>query len=553
MNTNKKVLATALVAVTMVANSLGADFQCNADNNKTTISYQLNGKHHQAIELLATINGSKQPLPLTLQTTDNNPQSGKLAVKSGNKSGSLLFRFDKPSQSLILTKFTGIKKLSVKFTSSILVLPELNGDDLVVYPKLWKSDKLTIPGDNHLAVNMIDHGNAMISCIWNNPQLKIVQHKTKAGDNFSGIDLYPSRNDIFAISIDAAQHIWTIPTEKINKKVATIDWHPPFNAHWLVTLKKLQSDLKAENGHCDTWGLASLDKAKPHAGTKGVYITSNDGTAFTAEVGMFVYPFYQKQQQTYLFFPRYRTPNNHYDKSFPPLIYTLKAAKNAQTHKLLPYDRLEKLLNKKTLKELHNIASPHNRYSATCGNTKKIETIFFRGNVEQKQTAILNHCIDMNNFIYYYRQRVEEYRHWAKKIDQEMKIYVRTHPRDAVVIKQLRKELWEIEGLYAKANNKIKNPEYFKILTKQIIRLSTAKGDEEKIENECKRVCRKIRTIGGSQDHLVGMLHATVKAFRINVTLLLLENPNHDLQEMLKTLRQASATMLHVRYNMEGK
>ena len=550
MNMSKKMLITALVAVTMVANSLGANFQCNAGSRKTTISYSLNNKNNHAIELMATISGVKQPLPLILQSTDNNPQSGKLVAKSGAKSGSLLFRFDQPSQSLVLTKFTGIKKLSVKFTSSILVLPELNGDDLVIYPKEWKSDKLVIPSDNFLVVNMIDHGNAMISCIWNNPQLKLVQNK--AGNNFNGLDIYPKNSDMFAISIDTAQHIWTIPTERITEKAATIGWLPPFNAQWLVTLKKRKSDLKAENGHCDTWRLASLDK-KRHTGTEGVYITSNDGTAFAAEVGMFVYPFYQKQQKTYLFLPQYRTPNNSYNKSFAPLIYTLKAAKNAQTHKLLAYDRLEKLLSKKTLQNLHNINSPHNRYGATCGNTKKIETIFFRGNAKQKKAAILNHCIDMNNFIYHYRQRVEEYLAWAKKIDQEMKIYVRSHPQDAVVIEQLRKELWGIRRLYAKASDKIKNPEYFKILTKQLVRLSTAKGDEEDIERDCKRVCRKIRRIGGSQDHLVGLLHATVKAFRINVTLLLLENPNQDLKKMLENLRQASATILHVRFNMEGK
>ncbi|MCF6177616.1 MAG: hypothetical protein L3J71_17815 [Victivallaceae bacterium] len=115
------------------------------------------------------------------------------------------------------------------------------------------------------------------------------------------------------------------------------------------------------------------------------------------------------------------------------------------------------------------------------------------------------------------------------------------------------KDLAKIELLYARVKNTIKTPEYFKILTDKIIRLTDSTEDSEAKERQCKKICRQIRFIGGRQDHLTGMLRSTVKAFRIRVTLLLLEDQPPELQKMLKNMRHETATILHTWLKMEGK
>ncbi len=270
-------------------------------------------------------------------------------------------------------------------------------------------------------------------------------------------------------------------------------------------------------------------------------------------MGMYSYPFFQKQHDIYLFYPEFRKPKDSYDKSFTPLIYTLKAAKDANRHKILACDALKKVLDANTFEKLHIVKSPYNRHQPTCGRTAKIEKIFYRGESKKLQKKVIDYCEDMDNFILYHRLRIEEYRTWAKKMVKELTLYADKHAEARALTKSLSKDLAKIELLYARVKNTIKTPEYFKILTDKIIRLTDSTEDSEAKERQCKKICRQIRFIGGRQDHLTGMLRSTVKAFRIRVTLLLLEDQPPELQKMLKNMRHETATILHTWLKMEGK
>jgi Carbohydrate binding module (family 35) len=554
-NKNETISQSGTQEKSITLNNGKIIFQVNeANSNQVILSYQLAGKTHPAVKLIPTLKGGKAAnVKFSIIKGNGKSQSGLLLITAGNRRGSLQFKLDKKSKYLKLSKLTGIDKLKLNFSSSALVIPEQSSEDLVIYPSDWKQNQVIIPGDNHLVVNMIDRGNATITCIWNNPNIRLVQHKTANGKKFNGIDLNPQAGDILWVGIDAAPHIWAQPTKSINKKATKIAWKPPFAAKWFVTLKKQKSDIEAENSHCDTWALANLNNAKPNADTPGIYIVNQDGRAFSAEIGMYSYPFIQKQHDIYLFYPEFRKPQNSYDNSFIPLIYTLKATSKTKKHKMLPYNALERTLAAKTLEQLHTVSSARNRHQATCGRTKQIEKIFYRDEAKKSQTKVNDYCEDMDKFILYHRQRIEAYRAWAKKISQELNTYAANHPNASSLTKSLRKDLAKIEQLYAKVKNVLKTPEYFQTLTDKIIKLTNSAGDSEAKENKCKTLGRQIRRIGGKQDHLTGTLRSVVKAFRIRITLLLLKKNPPELQKMLKKLRHETAVIMHTRLKMEGK
>ncbi len=525
-----------------------------ANSNQVTLNYQLNGKVYPAVKLIPELKGSgADNVKFAIIKGDNKTQSGLLLVVSGKLRGSLQFELDRASSYLKLSKITGIDKLRLKFSSSALLLPEMSGEDLIIYPPAWHQQQVNIPGDNHLLVNMIDHGNAMISCIWNNSNIELVQQKSDDGKSFEGIDLKPQRGDILWIGIDAAPHIWFKPQVALNNKATKLQWQPPFPAVWFVTMKKAVSDISAENGHCDTWALADLNHKIHHTATLGVYIVNQDGWSFLPEIGMFSYPFVQKKQDVYLFYPSSRNKTNHYDKNFIPLIYPLQALSGAKQHKLLAYDALKKILSPEVFEHLHIVKSPHNRYQPTCGRTAKIEKIFYRSESGKLQNKVIFYCRDMEQFIHYHRIRIDAYRKWAKKMIVDLQHYASAHPQAKLTVESLIKDLQEEEILYSKVKDIINTPEYFKKLTAAVIKLTKSNESAEDKDVQCKKICRKIRVVGGRQDHLTGMERSVAKAFRVRVTMMLMDPKPPIDRKMLVKMRRSAADIMHDWMKMEGK
>ncbi|MCF6174145.1 MAG: hypothetical protein L3J71_00100 [Victivallaceae bacterium] len=521
---------------------------------QVTLSYLLNGKTYPAVTLQPSMKGAKDKLSYTVTLSGSDKQSGTLTFTSANRyRGSLQFTFGTPQNYLKLTKFTNVSNLKINFKSAAFVLPDQRSEDLVIYPTDWKQNSLSIPNDNHLVLNMLDNGSAMLSCLWNSTTIKLTERKAANGKSFSGMDLQPKRGDTIWLGLNVAKNIWTIPTKTITTKPIPLRWEPPFSAVWQVSIKKGKSKLHAENGQCDSWQLADLDAKRPKSGRAGVGIQNQDGKTWTSSLGGYVYPFFLKNGKVFLNFPKYNSRRMTYDEKFRPLIYPVESQKKQPSGQILPYDVLAKVLAAKTFTTLSNVRSKKSNYPATCGITEKVEKIFYRDAAEKSKDIIKNYFKRMNSFVRYNRERILEYDKWSNKINKQLKAYGKKNPTAAKLTKSLNKDLYQIKLYYAAVRDKIKTPQYCKMLTDKVEKLIGSSKDAETQEEACKDIGRQIRVIGGKQDHLVADLRYITKAFRMRVTLALLENPPPVQREILEKMRSETARIMHLRFPMEGK
>ncbi len=512
--------------------------------SEITLSYRLNGKLFPVATLQPTIKGTDGRLSYSI--TNSSANRGTITVKSNSSQGSFKFIFGQPQNYLQLAAFKNISHLQIKLTSQALVIPDQRSEDIVIYPDNWSKQQLLIPGDNMLIMNMVDNGQAILSCLWNSPNLQLTATKDKS--SFSGLQFVPKFNDAIWLGINAAKNIWLK-----SDKIGTLNWTPPFAATWLVTIQHRNHFAPKLY---ESWKLANLDVAgKPKSNMRGVYIQNNEGRTWSSGRGKFIYPFITQKGRIKLIFPKYNGDKNGfiYDHKFQRLIYPIQASPKKSSSQILPYDALKQLLNRSDFEQLFNKKAPHSNYPATCGITDKVEKIFYRDAEAKSVATIKKHFRRMNLFVIYNRKRVIKYLNWGKRLQKQLADYGKRYPDAAKLTQKLQNSLEELNRQYADVKEKIKTPEYCKMLTEKIITLAKSKADAETKEDENKQLCRQIRVIGGNQDHLSSELKAVVTALRISCTLQLLTAQTAVKRKIVEKVCKATAQILHSRFPMEGK
>ncbi len=523
-------------------------FQVEASSGVISLNYILNGISHSAVTIAVQIKDGKGSLKYQLE--NEGQRNGILLFTADNgKKGRFYFYLGEKTNYLQLTKFKNIAELKLDFNSAALLLPDNVSEDMVIYPDRWKPTTITIPGDFYLAINMLDNGQALFSCLWDAKRLRPVQLKSK--NSFSSIMMQPTEKDNIWLGLNAAPGIWYKCRRKLSSKEEVIDWVPPFAADWKMTLLKLTSRFPTENGQYDTWPMAVIVKDKIIQRVTGLMNTRRQ--AWYANLGTFQYPIVERDGKVSIVTPQFQRGLINYNQQFQPLIYPLAATKNSPKTVILPLDMRKRLLPKSTLEQLQVIRSPDSRYPATCGVTHAIEKIFYRDEEKKSKEFIIKRLNLMDNFVVTGRRRINDYREFGKKLRQQLDRFKRQFPNNAQLIKSLQKDLFELEVEYAKREEKIKTPPYCRMLADKIIRLVEDSADNEIKENRCKQIGREIRIIGGNQDHLLADEQGIVKALRQRVTMLLLDNPTPAQRQILEFTRQATAKIMHSKFTMEGK
>jgi hypothetical protein len=539
-------------------------FTLSKKKDHVELNYSLNKQLHTAVTLQGILKSKMDKLHYSVAPVPGKPNTWKLQLNGNGQQGSLIVKVEPHSRYLEISHFQGLNKLVLRFNSSALVLPDPQGENLVVYPDNYQRAQLLIPGNNHLLLNMLDNGNAMLSCIWNNTAIKLIENRATDHQTFSSLVLQPQPGDTLWLKIDAAPEIWKRLNKPQTAKATRLNWKPPFPAVWQVTFRKKQSDIIIEENQCDSWKLFDLDVPNPHhtSGYLGVWVLKAGGTTWSSALDYFAYPFFKKSGKYYLLLPKYREATtrkhhqqpNSYDSNFKSLIYPVQSTDiDRQAKYVLPYDAQRRLLNVDTLKLLNCVLSPLDVHRATCGSTEKIEKIFYNDAQQAKHQQIYDYCKDMQQFIANYHQRIEQYQVWRKDCSQTMQTYLKKHPKSATTLQPLIAGLAQAKTLYDQTKGQIKNLQYFNSLTTRITKISSKKLDNEAQGELCKKLCRKIRTVGGAQDHLTGMMRSIAKSFKLRLTALLLTASETELRQLLMTLHQQTATLMHSRFKMEAK
>ncbi|MFA6568715.1 MAG: hypothetical protein WCS96_10925, partial [Victivallales bacterium] len=237
----------------------------------------------------------------------------------------------------------------------------------------------------------------------------------------------------------------------------------------------------------------------------------------------------------------------------PCLIYALNGNDKTPSGVTMPKNALGKMLSKETNNSIEAMSSPKNRYPATCGITAKVEKIFYRSESVRGKNQIISDFDKMNMFVLTIRERIEEYVSWQQKMQKMLEEQKQADPQLGPVISELEKELAQIPWAYAKAKDNMKTPPYCTTLTEKTIALIDANLSDEEKEEQCKLLGRQIRTIGGTQDSLLGVDRSTVKACRQYATMKLMTSSDAAEKELLKNFRHETGLILNSRFGMEGK
>ena len=514
---------------------------------KISISYFLDQRQHLAATMDVTLKHNRKLKSYQLKKLKNNECQLIITAENG-QTGNIHIALGRHNY-LSLDGFHNIKKIILHFKSEALLLPDDISEDTVIYPQLWKQDLITIPGDFYMAVNMLDNGNALFSCLWNSANLHPLQ--LKEHDFFTSMTLSPDAKDKILLGLNAAKHIWYKCQQQptINKKA--IAWHPPFPADWKMTSLKGNSHFTPEIGQYETWPIPVIVKNKMVLGVVGLLNTKEQ--AWYGNTGTFIYPIINRDGKVFISKPRYPYGSLQYSQNFTPIIYPILGLKKSPKQRILPMDMRKLLLPRTVIKQLQPIRASNSHYAAVCESTEKVEKIFYRDEEKKLKKDIIKQFESMNNFVVVGRERIQEYRDFGKKLRQKLIKFSQQHRNMSKLAKSLQQDLVAMDTAYEEHKAKMKTAAVCHRFTDNVINLINSNKTAEERENECKKICRKIRIIGGSQDKLLAIEQAITKALRQRITMLLLNNPPSTQRKFLEAMRSNSGQIMLQKFTMEGK
>ncbi|MDD4429339.1 MAG: hypothetical protein PHG64_13260 [Paludibacter sp.] len=433
--------------------------------------------------------------------------------------------------------------IQLQLKADALVIPDqVTNDELFWLGK--GHDKLRIPGDNHLFIELLDNGNAMLNCLWDFPEQEIIA-------NFDEITFNCSPGGNIWFGFLAKKNIWYRTNFELNDKALPVEWVPPFNATWHMVFQRDKGRIPIEDGTGDMWVL--VDKDGKDLTYDGIRITSRDPMqAWGTGIGKIGYPCYVDKDKTFLSLPQFHYSMkriNYNNKA--KVIYPFSSSENTPRDILLASDAV----NKFTGKQSRMIRSVRPMLLPTCGSTARIEKIFSRGadEVKKKKDEIRKKLERMDVFVYVINTQLKENLRFAKSLQNWLADKKKHHPELTEQIDKYINELEEIEKYYIAKKDQIKTPADCMILSKGLVDLIDADLDEEEKEERSKLLGREIRTVGGAQDTTSALQRMHLKAIKQQVTISLVKATDKEMVEFLQQFRQKLHQKLRINGMFEGK
>lgn len=539
-------IRTSKFALNLVPGSEGA-----------VLSSRLNDHFQYAATLGAKQSSGAASIIRTIKLVENTPVQAAAEVEYAfNGSSSVFVVYTVKDNSEYIEAESDFARgqafLAIMMKSEAMILPDLLADSMAFYPESAPAAIMNIPVDNHLLVNLLDRGSAMLTLLWDSNKLNICE----AGEDhfFNSVTLSSDAKTKLWIGIIAAKGIWYKTTEKLNPvNFTALNWNPPFQAEWKM-MTFLENGFYADTPTCESWVLNVRDGKNKDFGA-GIGVLNPDAWQFwVSGLGGFNYPCYFQDEKTFAKQLVLSIEVPPVVSSTPPLIYTLKSNRRTPLEITgLPINAMQKLLPRELNSTLVAVIDSKDRYPATCGITEKIEKIFYRSESSKEKKQIENSLAQMNLFVLTVRERIEDYVAWQHKMNYMLNKYRQQNPQFASTIDSVKQELSSIVFLYAKAKDQIKTPLYCSTLTEKIIDLADAKLSDEEKEDQCKNLGRQIRSIGGGQDELVAKFRYVVKAVRQDVTRKLMMATTMKERFLLENVRAETGIILKSRFRMEGK
>ncbi|MBU0715594.1 MAG: hypothetical protein KJ964_09600 [Verrucomicrobia bacterium] len=528
------------------------------EGNRINLSVFFKDVELPSAEIKFTDEKDNKVRPISFRAEQKGPTEVALSLKLKN-GGEAVVKISENSEYLNVAGNGFPGKLRVSHRSKAVVIPDPISEDFVLYPDSV-TNRINIPSDNFYFVNLLDGRNAMLSFLWKNENIKIHAGKDAPGSdcfNYTEISLVPGES--VWIGLNAGENIWwkADGKEAFNAAVE-IKWNPPFPARWAVIYKKETGIFPEEKGLLDRWFIIEKNPDK-----KPVYyliqmgvglINPATGNTWAAGLGNFTYSCNFMNGRTVIEYPKFRSyPAYSYDSKFDPVIYPFDRMPETPAGIKLPLTAVKNLLGDDTYSRITCVPSKNDKGRATCGATANIEKIFYKSEEKMERNKITENVNSTDLFVCSMRKRIEEYMEWNRRFDAVLVSEESNNKNISDTVCDFRKGLSGTKWLYAGSIKRMKTPEYFSALSQKIVELIDQETDEEQKEEQCKKIGRDIRTIGGSQDTALGLLRTMVKATRDRATSLYVVSSDEQMKCLLGLIRKETALILRARVGTEGK
>ena len=525
------------------------------EGDKISMSVFLNNVEMPSAEINFTDEKGNKVRPISFRAEKKGPTEVMMSINLQNR-GEAIVNISENSEYLNVAANGFAGKLMVAHKSRAIIIPDPMSEDFVVYPDS-ATNRINIPSDNFYFMNLLDGRNTMLAFLWKNENIKIHSGKNAPGSdcfNYTEITLVPGAS--LWIGLNASENIWwqADENESFNKEVQ-INWTPPFPARWAVIMKKETGIFPTEKGLMDRWFIIEKNTNNPPDIQSGVLIINpTTWMAWASGIGGFIYACNFINDRTVIERPTIREhPTYCYDSKFAPVIYPFDNGPKTPLGMKLPLTAVKYLLGSNTYNGITFVSSKHNQGSPTCGATAIIEEIFYKSEEDKERAKITANIKSMDLFVSSMRKRIEEYMGWNRRFDAVLVSVGANNKNISAMARDFEENLSGMRWLYADRIKNMKTPEYCAALLQNIMELIDQETDEEQKEEQCKKIGRDIRTIGGTQDTALGLLRTMVKAIRGRATSLYVFSTDEQTKCLLGLIRKETALILHERVGMEGK
>ena len=420
-----------------------------------------------------------------------------IVLRSGDRL--VAFRLDRDLPKMTVVTFANSPEVELRYDGDYLVLPDLDGDDLVCEPG---ARELRVPGFRPLAMVLGERGNSVLSVITppGAPDFRI------SGD-FKKMVLPPSPGFARSVGLWSQQGAWHETRTALGDiKVTEIPgWRPPAPAIWQASIPIRQDYLAGGDGSRTNWNILSPDaKGRPRGlSPGGVFINREQRQSwYSGYENVQRYPAeLTAEGKLLLKFPGIRPEQRlKPDPERPVLIYAWAPDNGTPPALPLPLRFVDE--------NQRGVYAPRRTpwawfFPATCGVTQRIEKIFCRGDAAKELAKIDEELALMECFVRYVNSRIG---HHDRILTQFMAI-----PDLPPALRAAIED--EKQLLDSRRPGLAKLPQFFED-SAALGKLARTPGDPEELEARAKELGRKIRTFGGMQDALAGRLRHAVKNIR---------------------------------------
>ncbi|OHB57723.1 MAG: hypothetical protein A2Y12_14110 [Planctomycetes bacterium GWF2_42_9] len=504
--------------------------KASAVDSKAVLYYKLQNQWIEAGQILPLGLKVENIQELTLKKNGNGLTITYIASNGKEHNVTIIVKNDCPVIEVVTGDGAAGIAINVKHTYG--VIPDLFANDMILNSKLISQGKVCLPNE-YVYCNFIDNCNAILTYILSSRKQQIALKVENNQFTQTEITCGPERKVWLGFSVD--KDIWHV--EDVNKFNTLEDkelvWQVPFSAKWCANYER-------DNGINETFGCLYKNETGYDIFSLAI-INPESRSVWMSTRSIFIYPFLVENQKAYVRIPTF--PGHEeilYKSNGSMLIYPIVTDAKTPKDRYMPLDLMRlasKDVSESNLYDIYHVKiNPKAKYPSTCEVTDKVENIFDDHEEKAKRDEICSSIKSMDEFVKGIRERVEEYRTWCKSMEVFCRQQAQAHAEVNDISLEVISQMSNIETRYNESLSDMQNPEQERVLSAAIVQVIDSNASD-KLE-QVQELCRKIRTIGGAQDKLIGYCRQILMEIRQSAgNRMLLENQGVR-REFLQTIRQ---------------